>query len=99
MLHSIRCDNKHLDQLYAPAWGAAALAAGAAGQPWGWPLSLGQLALMWRQVLTLPAQGWQLASLQAWALALLQVLLQERLAYPPLGLGLGLASLCSPREE
>lgn len=54
---------------------------------------------MWRQVLTLPAQGWQLASLQAWALALLQVLLQERLAYPPLGLGLGLASLCSPREE
>ena len=46
---------------------------------------------MWQQVLALPAQGWQLA--------LLQVLLQERLAQLPLGLELGLASLCSPREE
>jgi hypothetical protein len=80
MLHSVCCDNKHLDHYYAPAWGAAAVAAGAAGQPWGWPLSLKQLALMWPQVSALQAQGWQLVLLQAWPLALLQVLLQEQLA-------------------
>ena len=57
MLHSVCCDTKHPDQYFAPGWGAAAVAAGAAGQPWGWPLSLGQLALMWPQVLALPAQG------------------------------------------
>jgi hypothetical protein len=79
-LQSVHCVNKHLDQCSAPAWGVALVAAGVAGQPWGWLLLLGQLALMWPLALALLVQGWQLASQPAWAQVLLHLLLQAQLA-------------------